>query len=179
MKAIKLNLPVKNKEELKNLQAGDWLLLSGTLYVARDAAHGRLSDNMASGEPLPFPLENQAVYYMGPTPAKPGQVIGSAGPTTASRMDRYTPQLLESGLSVMIGKGDRSQAVIDSMVTNGAVYLAAIGGAGAYYAKCIVGRELIAYEDLGAEAILKIMVRDFPVVVAIDALGNSIYKRKM
>lgn len=178
MKEKTIDLPLKNEDEIKELQVGDWLYLNGTIYVARDAAHLRIAERLSLGDPLPFPLKNQAIYYMGPAPAKPGQVIGSAGPTTATRMDRYTPQLLDMGLKVMIGKGRRSAAVINSMIENGGVYLAAIGGAAAYYANCIQSQEVIAYEDLGAEAILKIDVRNFPAVVAIDSSGNSIYDKE-
>lgn len=174
----KLNLPIDNEGAIKDVHVGDWLFLNGILYVARDAAHQRIAETLAMGSPLPMPIENQAIYYMGPAPAKPGQVIGSAGPTTSARMDKYTPQLLDLGLKVMIGKGDRSEAVVKSMIKNGGVYLAAIGGAAAYYAQCIVNREVVAYEDLGAEAILKITVQNFPVIVAIDSSGKSIYKKE-
>lgn len=163
------------KETAAVLTAGDYVYLTGTIYSARDAAHKRLLQAIEEGEPLPFPLENQTVYYLGPSPAKEGQVIGSAGPTTSSRMDKYTPALLELGLTGMIGKGKRSETVIASMKKNKAVYFAAVGGAGALLSKCIVEAEVIAYEDLGAEAVYRLEVKDFPAVVAIDAEGRNLY----
>ena len=177
------------KEEIKDLKAGDYIYLSGTLYSARDAAHKRLYDGIlesdfkdADGEilfaegVLPLDITGNVFYYLGPTPAKEGQVIGSAGPTTSSRMDKYAPLLLDKGLAGMIGKGKRNKEVIDSIVKNGAVYMAAVGGAGALLSKCIKESEVIAYDDLGTEAIRKMRVEDFPVVVVIDSEGNNLYE---
>ena len=163
------------KEKAKELKAGDYVYITGTIYSARDAAHKRLTETLEQGEKLPLPLENEIIYYLGPTPARPGQVIGSAGPTTSSRMDKYAPALLDLGQTGMIGKGRRSDAVIDSMKKNTAVYFAAVGGAGALLSKCIKKAEVIAYEDLGAEAIYKLEVKDFPVIVVIDSDGNNLY----
>jgi fumarate hydratase subunit beta len=170
-----INVPF-SREEAKSLRAGDYVYLTGTIYVARDAAHKRMSEALAAGEPLPFDVKGQVIYYMGPTPAREGQVIGSAGPTTASRMDKYTPALLDLGLLGMIGKGKRSQAVKDAIVRNGAVYFAAVGGAGALLSKSILSSEVIAYDDLGTEAIRKLAVKDFPVIVVIDSEGNDLYE---
>ena len=164
------------KEMAVTLKAGDYVYLSGTIYSARDAAHKRLTESLERGEELPLPLTNEIIYYLGPTPARPGQVIGSAGPTTASRMDKYAPKLLALGQTGMIGKGRRSEAVIASMKENSAVYFAAVGGAGALLSKCIKAAEVIAYEDLGAEAIYKLEVEDFPVIVVIDCEGNNLYE---
>ncbi|MCH5273621.1 MAG: Fe-S-containing hydro-lyase [Lachnospiraceae bacterium] len=163
------------KEIARTLHAGEYVYLTGTIYSARDAAHKRLTESLARGEELPLPLENEIIYYLGPTPARPGQVIGSAGPTTASRMDKYAPKLLDLGQTGMIGKGRRSEEVIASMKKNSAVYFAAVGGAGALLSKCIKKAEVIAYEDLGAEAIYKLEVEDFPVIVVIDCNGNNLY----
>lgn len=163
------------KEIARTLCAGDYVYLTGTIYSARDAAHKRLTESLAAGEALPLPLENEIIYYLGPTPPRPGQVIGSAGPTTASRMDKYAPALLELGQTGMIGKGRRSEEVIASMKKNSAVYFAAVGGAGALLSKCIKKAEVIAYEDLGAEAIYKLSVEDFPIIVVIDCNGNNLY----
>ena len=163
------------KEIAQSLQAGDYVYLTGTIYSARDAAHKRLVETLERGEALPLPLSNEIIYYLGPTPAKPGQVIGSAGPTTSSRMDKYAPKLLDLGQTGMIGKGRRSEAVIASMKKNKAVYFAAVGGAGALLSKCIKAAEIIAYEDLGAEAIYKLEVEDFPVIVVIDCEGKNLY----
>ncbi len=163
------------KEKVKSLKAGDYVYITGTIYSARDAAHKRLTESLAKGEELPLPLENEIIYYLGPTPARPGQVIGSAGPTTASRMDKYAPALLELGQTGMIGKGRRSPEVITSMQKNTAVYFAAVGGAGALLSKCIKKAEVLAYEDLGAEAIYKLEVENFPVIVVIDCDGNNLY----
>lgn len=163
------------KETARTLQAGDYVYLTGTIYSARDAAHKRLTESLAKGETLPLPLENEIIYYLGPTPARPGQVIGSAGPTTSSRMDKYAPALLDLGQTGMIGKGRRSDVVIASMKKNSAVYFAAVGGAGALLSKCIKRAEVIAYEDLGAEAIYKLEVENFPVIVVIDCEGNNLY----
>lgn len=164
------------KEMARTLHAGDYVYLTGTIYSARDAAHKRLTECLERGEPLPLPLENEIIYYLGPTPARPGQVIGSAGPTTASRMDKYAPELLDLGQTGMIGKGRRSEAVIASMKKNSTVYFAAVGGAGALLSKCIKEATVIAYEDLGAEAIYKLKVEDFPVIVVIDCDGNNLYE---
>lgn len=170
----KIHTPL-TKEKARMLNAGDYVYLTGTIYSARDAAHKRLTEGLARGEKLPLPLENEIIYYLGPTPARPGQVIGSAGPTTASRMDKYAPALLDLGQTGMIGKGRRSEAVIASMKKNTAVYFAAVGGAGALLSKCIKKAEVIAYEDLGAEAIYKLEVENFPVIVVIDCEGNNLY----
>lgn len=169
-----IQLPI-TKQIAKGLQAGDSVYLTGTMYVARDAAHKRMMDTLEKGEKLPFDVADSTIYYMGPSPARKGRPIGSAGPTTASRMDKYAPTLLDMGETAMIGKGKRSQAVIDAMIRNGAVYFAAIGGAGALLSKAIVSSEIVAYEDLGAEAILKVQVEDFPVIVVIDSKGNNLY----
>lgn len=166
-----------SKELLATLNAGDRVLLTGTLYTARDAAHKRMAESLEKGEKLPFPVEGAMLYYTGPSPAKPGQVIGAAGPTTSYRMDAYTPRLLDLGLFAMIGKGERSDAVLEAIRRNGAVYFAAVGGAGALIAKSIVKAETIAYEDLGTEAITKLTVKDFPVIVAIDSRGNDLYDK--
>lgn len=169
-----IQVPI-SKEDARSLKSGDYVYLTGTIYTARDAAHKRMKETLDHGESLPMPIEQNVIYYMGPSPAREGRPIGSAGPTTASRMDKYAPELLDLGLGAMIGKGKRSQAVKDSIVKNGAVYFAAIGGAGALLSKCIVSSEVIAYKDLGAEAIRKLEVKDFPVVVVIDSNGNDLY----
>lgn len=171
----RLTLPM-DKQTALSLKAGERVLLSGTLYCARDAAHKRLVALLDEGKPLPFDPTDAGIYYAGPTPAKPGQVIGSVGPTTSYRMDDYTPRMLEQGLRVMIGKGKRSQAVIDSMKQHGAVYLGAVGGAGALLARSIQSAEIVAYEDLGAEALRRFTIADFPAVVVIDAQGNNLYE---
>ncbi len=172
-------------EVAEGLHAGDYVYLSGTVYVARDAAHKRMAEalDLAEAESvetlreaLPFPIEDAAIYYMGPSPAREGRPIGSAGPTTASRMDKYAPRLLDLGQKAMIGKGKRSQAVIDAIVRNQAVYFAAVGGAGALLSKCIRKSELVCYGDLGAEAILKLEVEQFPVIVVVDREGNNLYE---
>ncbi|MBP5772653.1 MAG: Fe-S-containing hydro-lyase [Eubacterium sp.] len=163
------------KEKIQSLKSGDYVYITGTIYTARDAAHKRMSEALAAGEELPIDVKDQIIYYMGPTPAKEGQVIGSAGPTTASRMDKYAPKLLNLGLSGMIGKGKRSQEVIDAIVLNEAVYFAAVGGAGALLSKCIKKSEVVAYEDLGTEAIRKLEVENFPAIVVIDRNGNNLY----
>ena len=170
-----INLPL-TKEEAATLKAGDYDYLTGALYTARDAAHKRMYEAIEAGEELPFDVNGNVIYYMGPTPAREGRVIGSAGPTTASRMDKYTPKLLDMGLVGMVGKGKRSQAVKDSMVKNGAVYFAAIGGAGALLSKSITASAVIAYDDLGTEAVRRMEVRDFPVVVVIDSNGTDLYE---
>ena len=161
---------------VRTLKAGDLVYLSGTIYTARDAAHKRMYETLALAEKMPIDIQDNIIYYMGPSPAREGRPIGSAGPTTASRMDKYAPKLLDLGLGAMIGKGKRSQAVIDAIVRNGAVYFAAIGGAGALLSKRILSSEVIAYDDLGTEAIRKLEVKDFPVVVVIDSEGNNLYE---
>ncbi len=172
----KITLPLTDKT-IAGLKAGDNLLLTGTLYVARDAAHKRMIEQLDRGEPLPFDIKGQTIYYMGPTPAPPGRVIGSAGPTTSKRMDAYTPRLIDAGLKGMIGKGIRSQEVRDAMKKHKAVYLAAIGGTGALISKSIIKSEVIAYPDLGPEAVLKIEVKDFPVTVINDIYGTDLYEK--
>lgn len=164
------------KEDIYKLKAGDYIYLSGVIYTARDAAHKRMYESMIKSEELPISLENNVIYYIGPSPARPGNVIGSAGPTTSSRMDKYTPLMLDSGLKGMIGKGKRSKEVIEAIRKNGAVYMAAIGGAGALLSKCIKEAEVVAYDDLGTEAIRKLVVEDLPVVVVIDKDGNNLYE---
>lgn len=163
-------------EAANSLRAGDTVLISGEIYTARDAAHARLVELIDKGEPLPFPIQDAVLYYVGPTPAKPGQIIGSAGPTTSARMDVYTPRLIAQGLRGMLGKGRRSPAVIEAMKTHGAVYFGAIGGAAALISKCIVNAEIVCYEDLGAEAIRRLTVRDFPATVVIDTQGNNLFE---
>lgn len=164
------------EEVTADLHAGDYVYINGTIYVARDAAHKRLMEVLDRGEELPFPINNATIYYMGPSPAREGRPIGSAGPTTASRMDKYAPRLLDLGQMAMIGKGKRTPEVIDAIVRNKAVYFAAVGGAGALLSKCIKKSELVCYEDLGAEAILKLEVEDFPVIVVVDREGNNLYE---
>ena len=173
--AIYLNLPM-DTETARSLKAGDSCLLSGVIYTARDAAHKRLCELVQKGEELPFPVKDSTIYFVGPTPAQPGDVIGSAGPTTSYRMDAYSPTLIALGQTGMIGKGKRSDAVIETMKAHGCVYFGAIGGAGALLAKCIKKAEVIAYEDLGAEAIRRLEVANCPVVVIIDASGNNLYE---
>ena len=163
-------------EDLAPLKAGDTVLLSGVVYTARDAAHKRLMELLDAGKPLPFPLEGSAIYYVGPTPERPGQVIGSAGPTTSGRMDAYSPRLLDLGQSIMIGKGARNQAVKDAVVRSGAVYLAALGGAGALMAASVESLEVICWEDLGCEAVRRLEVKDFPLTVILDAHGGDLYQ---
>lgn len=165
-----------DKKISQELKAGDYVYITGTIYTARDAAHKRMAEALAAGEPLPIDMKNNIIYYMGPSPAREGRPIGSAGPTTASRMDKYAPDLLDLGLKGMIGKGKRSKAVIDAIVRNGAVYFAAVGGAGAILSKCIKKSTVIAYDDLGTEAIRELEVEDFPVVVVIDSDGNNLYE---
>lgn len=165
-------------EELtKDLKAGDYVYLSGTIYTARDAAHKRMDETLDKGEQLPVNMKDATIYYMGPSSAREGQVIGSAGPTTASRMDQYTPRLLDLGLKAMIGKGKRSPEVVEAIVRNQAVYFAAVGGAGALISKCIKKAQILCYEDLGTEAIRELVVEDFPMVVVIDAKGNNFYEK--
>lgn len=165
-----------NEKEIESLQSGDMVYITGTIYTARDAAHKRMSEALAKGESLPISLENNIIYYLGPSPAREGKVIGSAGPTTSSRMDKYTPKLLDLGLKGMIGKGKRSKEVIESIVKNKCVYFAAIGGAGALLSKCIKKSTVIAYDDLGTEAIRKLEVENLPAVVVIDCKENNLYE---
>lgn len=169
-----INVPF-GADIVKELKAGDYVYLTGTIYTARDAAHKRMYEALQNGETLPFDIEGNVIYYMGPSPAREGRPIGSAGPTTASRMDKYTPALLELGMRGMIGKGRRTEAVRESMMKNQAVYFAAVGGAGALLSKSILQAEVIAYEDLGTEAIRKLEIKDFPVIVAMDCEGNNLY----
>lgn len=164
------------KDKVEDLKAGDYVYITGTIYSARDAAHKRMYETMLEGKEIPYNLKDSIVYYLGPTPEREGQVIGSAGPTTSSRMDKYTPLLLDHGLKGMIGKGRRSKEVIDSMVKNKAVYFAAVGGAGALLSKKIKASKVIAYDDLGTEAIRELYVEDFPVIVVIDSAGNNLYE---
>lgn len=171
----KIQLPLQD-EDIESLKAGDRVLLSGVVYTARDAAHKRMVEQEKEGIPLPVELEGQVLYYTGPTPAKPGEVIGSAGPTTSGRMDLYTPTLLEKGLKGMVGKGYRSEEVIASMLKHKAVYFGAVGGAAALIARSIKKAEVVAYEDLGTEAIRKLTIEDFPVFVINDIHGGDIYK---
>ena len=170
-----VDVPLSN-EAAKSLRAGDYVYLTGTIYTARDAAHKRMYEALEKGEELPMDMQNNVIYYMGPSPAREGRAIGSAGPTTASRMDKYAPSLLDLGLKGMVGKGKRSQSVKDAIVRNGAVYFAAVGGAGALLSRSIIESEVIAYDDLGTEAIRKLTVKDFPVIVVIDAEGNNLYE---
>lgn len=172
----KITLPLTD-ELVSQLHAGDMVYLTGILYSARDAAHKRMIETLEKGEELPFAIAGQTVYYLGPTPAREGQVIGSAGPTTSSRMDKYTPALLEKGMKGMIGKGKRSPQVIQSIIDNHAVYFAAIGGAGALLSRQIRKSTVIAYEDLGTEAVREMYVEDFPVIVVIDSQGMNLYDR--
>ena len=164
------------KEVSDTLKSGDMVYISGTIYTARDAAHKRMYESVERNEALPIDLENQVIYYLGPSPAREGRVIGSAGPTTSSRMDKYAPRFLDMGQIGMIGKGKRSQAVIDSVVKNHAVYFAAIGGAGALLSKCIKRSEVVAYDDLGTEAIRRLEVENLPVIVVIDSEGHNLYE---
>lgn len=165
-----------NKETARSLHAGDYVYITGTMYTARDAAHKRMYEILQKGGELPVDWKDQVIYYMGPSPAREGRPIGSAGPTTASRMDKYAPQLLDLGLGAMVGKGKRSQAVIDAIVRNGSVYFAAVGGAGALLSKCITSAEVVAYDDLGTEAIRKLTVENFPAIVVIDSEENNLYE---
>ena len=170
-----INAPISD-EDAKSLHSGDYVYITGTIYTARDAAHKRMAEALSAGQPLPIDMKNNIIYYMGPSPARPGRAIGSAGPTTASRMDRYAPKLLDMGLRGMIGKGKRTDEVKEAVMRNGAVYFAAVGGAGALLSKAIVSSEVIAYDDLGTEAIRKLEVRDFPAIVVMDSEGNDLYK---
>ena len=170
-----INTPI-TEEVTKNLKAGDYVYITGNMYVARDAAHKRMIEALENGEELPIDIKDATIYYMGPSPAREGRPIGSAGPTTATRMDKYAPTLLDLGEKAMIGKGKRSKEVLDAIVRNNAVYFAAVGGAGALLSKCIIKSEVVCYEDLGAEAILKMEVKDFPVIVVVDKDGNNLYE---
>ena len=172
---IKIDAPIK-QEQLDNLKAGDYVYITGTIYTARDAAHKRMYEAIQNNEELPMEMEGNIIYYMGPSPAREGRAIGSAGPTTASRMDKYAPTLLDLGLKGLIGKGKRSKEVLDAVVRNKSIYFAAVGGAGALLSKCIKESEVIAYDDLGTEAIRKLKVEDFPAIVVIDTKGNNLYE---
>ncbi len=172
----KLRVPFSDTD-IANLKTGEQVTLSGVIYTARDAAHKRMIEAVENGEALPIDIGGQVIYYVGPTPAKPGQVIGSAGPTTSSRMDAYTPRLLEAGLKGMIGKGKRAPEVVESIMKHKAIYFAAAGGAGALLSKRIKKAEVVAYEDLGPEAIYRLEVEDFPVVVVNDIYGNDLYEK--
>ena len=176
--AINITVPM-SRETARSLKAGDSVLLSGVIYTARDAAHKRLCELAAQGKALPLDVTDGVIYFVGPTPARPGEVIGSAGPTTAYRMDAYSPTLIAMGLTGMIGKGKRNEAVVSAMKEHGAVYFGAIGGCGALLSRCIKKAEVIAYEDLGAEAIRRLEVENFPVVVIIDSQGNNLYETGM
>jgi fumarate hydratase subunit beta len=171
----RINMPL-SKEDALSLKCGDYVYLTGTIYTARDAAHKRMYEALRTGGELPFDIKGQTIYYMGPSPAREGRPIGSAGPTTASRMDKYAPELLDLGLIGMIGKGKRTREVKDAIIRNGAVYFAAVGGAGALLSKCILSSETIAYDDLGTEAVRKLEVKDFPVIVVIDHEGIDLYE---
>lgn len=171
----KIQAPI-SKEEAKILRTGDYVYISGVIYTARDAAHKRMDEALKEGKDLPIQIEKQMIYYMGPSPAREGRPIGSAGPTTASRMDKYAPKLLDMGLGAMIGKGKRSKEVLDAVVRNESVYFAAVGGAGALLSKCIKKSEVVAYDDLGTEAIRRLEVEDFPVIVVADCQGNNLYE---
>ena len=175
MANVKLSTPL-TREKVRQLKAGDSCLISGVIYTARDAAHKRLCELVAAGKELPFEINDSIIYFVGPTPAKPGQAIGSAGPTTSYRMDAYSPMLIVEGLTGMIGKGKRGTEVVDAMKEYGAVYFGAIGGCGALLSKCIKKAEIVAYEDLGAEAIRRLEVEDFPAIVIIDSEGNNLYE---
>ena len=172
----KITLPIKD-EDIKSLKAGDSVLLTGTIITGRDAAHKRLFELIEKGDELPVDVKGELIYYVGPAPAKPGYAVGPAGPTSSYRMDKFTPALLDLGMKGMIGKGARSQEVIDAIVRNGAVYFAAIGGAAALIAKSIKKEEVLCYEDLGTEAVRRYTVEDFPCIVAIDSEGNNVYER--
>ena len=170
-----INAPISD-EDARSLKSGDYVYITGTIYTARDAAHKRMAEALSAGQPLPIDMKNNIIYYMGPSPAREGRPIGSAGPTTASRMDKYAPDLLDLGLKGMIGKGKRSPEVIQAIIDNKAVYLAAVGGAGALLSKCIKKSEVIAYDDLGTEAIRKMTVENFPAIVVIDSEGHNLYE---
>lgn len=170
-----INTPI-TEETTKDLHSGDMVYITGSIYVARDAAHKRMMEALDSGKELPIDIKDATIYYMGPSPAREGRPIGSAGPTTASRMDKYAPRLLDLGEKAMIGKGKRTKEVIDAIIRNKAVYFAAVGGAGALLSKCITASEVICYDDLGAEAIRKITVENFPAIVVVDREGNNLYE---
>ncbi len=176
MSAIRITAPITDDSVVENLKAGDFVLISGVIYTARDAAHKRIVEALERGEELPFDLKGQIIYYAGPAPAKPGRPIGSVGPTTSYRMDPYAPKLLEAGLKGMIGKGTRSKEVIDAIVKYRGVYFGAVGGAAAYLARCVKEAEVIAYEDLGPEAVRRLVVEDFPAFVVNDVYGNDLYR---
>lgn len=170
-----INVPLDDTTAA-SLEAGDYVYLTGTIYTARDAAHKRMYEALEKGEPLPLEMKNNVIYYMGPSPARTGRPIGSAGPTTASRMDKFAPALLDLGLKGMVGKGKRTNEVKEAVVRNGAVYFAAVGGAGALLSRSILSSEVIAYDDLGTEAIRRLEIKDFPVIVVMDARGNDLYE---
>ncbi len=174
---INLQTPISD-DTIKSLKAGDMVYLTGYIYTARDAAHKKLVELISNNSPMPFDFTGQAVYYAGPTPAKPGKPIGSCGPTTSGRMDAYSPVLIEKGLKIMIGKGFRKQEVIDAIVKHSGLYLAAVGGAAALIAKCVKSAEVIAFDELGTEAIRRLYVEDFPLIVVVDSLGSDFYKYK-
>ncbi|MBQ7096821.1 MAG: Fe-S-containing hydro-lyase [Clostridia bacterium] len=174
--SLEISIPFE-KTDAEGLKCGDKVFISGKIYTARDAAHKRMIETLERGEELPFDIKNQIIYYAGPAPAKPGRIIGSCGPTTSCRMDAYAPRLIELGLTGMIGKGERDEAVIEAMKKHGAVYFGAIGGAGALIAECVKAVEVVAYEDLGTEAIRCLTVENFPAIVVIDAYGKSLYDR--
>lgn len=177
MREFALNVAELTRECSAQLSAGDRVMLSGTVYTARDAAHKRMMEQLDRGEPLPFPLEGAVIYYAGPTPAQQGMAVGSCGPTTSGRMDPFAPRLMDLGLRAMIGKGERSLAVKEAIVRNSGVYFAAVGGAGALIARCIRSAEVIAFEDLGCESVKRMKVQDLPLTVAIDSRGNNLYRR--
>lgn len=171
---IKLNTPL-TEEKINELKAGDKVLLSGTIYTCRDAGHKRLVEILDKGDKIPFEIKNSIIYYAGPSPTKPSEIIGAIGPTTSYRMDAYTPRLLDIGLKGMIGKGDRSKEVIDSIIKNSCIYFAAVGGAAALISSCVTKAEVIAFDDLGAEALTKLEVKEFPLIVVIDSYGRNLY----
>ena len=171
----RIQVPLQEKD-IEEVRAGDYVYLTGTIYTARDAAHKRMYESMKKGETLPIELKGNVLYYLGPSPAREGQVIGSAGPTTSSRMDKYTPDMLDEGLKGMVGKGKRSTEVVEAIKRNHAVYFAAVGGAGALLAQCIKEAQVVAYEDLGTEAIRRLYIEDLPVIVVIDKEGNNLYE---
>lgn len=176
MRELSLTVDQLSSGAAAQLQAGDRVLLSGRVYTARDAAHKRIFELLDAGKEPPFPLEGAVIYYAGPTPAQQGMAVGSCGPTTSGRMDPYAPRLLDLGLRAMIGKGDRSDAVVEAIARNGAVYLAAVGGAGALIARCIVSSRVVAFDDLGCESVKEMEVRDLPLTVAIDSQGHDLYR---
>lgn len=177
MRELSLRVEELTRERAAQLRAGDRVLLSGTVYTARDAAHKRIFERLDRGEAPPFPLEGAVIYYAGPTPAQQGMAVGSCGPTTSGRMDPYAPRLLDLGLRAMVGKGDRDDAVVEAIVRNGGVYFAAVGGAGALIARCIRSSQVIAFDDLGCESVKRMEVEDLPLTVAIDCQGNNLYRR--